>query len=360
VISVLHLNTERTWRGGERQTFWLARELHRRGLRSVVACRPGFPLEKACRGAGVPTVDVRPWGEWDVCAARRLRLFMTRENFRLLHAHTGHAVGLGALAVRKTGAKLLVTRRVDFPVRGNFPSRWKYGRADKIVAISEKVRDVLAAGGRPVEKIAVVPSGIDAAGYPSPSARAALRRERGLPAEAPLAVNVAALVPHKDQDNLLRAWVEVVKALPAAQCVIVGEGPLRETLARTAAGLGVADSVRFTGYRDDAAAFIAAADVYVMPSFEEGLGTSLIDALAIGVPTAATRAGGIPEIYGGAAAPELVPVRDPAALARNILSVLQHPEEARRRVERGRARAALFTVAAMADRYEEIYEELVG
>jgi glycosyltransferase involved in cell wall biosynthesis len=109
----------------------------------------------------------------------------------------------------------------------------------------------------------------------------------------------------------------------------------------------------------DALELTAMADVFVFPSVQEGLGTALLDALALGVPTAATAAGGIPDIYGDPRAPELSPPGDPDALARNILRVLLDPEEARRRVERGRERVKGFTVQAMTGAYERLYEEIV-
>jgi L-malate glycosyltransferase len=359
-LRILHLNTERTWRGGERQTLWLARELARRGHQGEIACRPGSPLEKEARAAGLNVFSVRPWFEMDPCAASRLRNRLRETQTDILHAHTGHAVGLGALAVPGTAVRLAATRRVDFPLRDNALTRWKYSRAGAVIAISGRVREILIKSGLAPEKIAVVNSGIDASGYPFRADRDRLRREKGYPPGVSLVVNAAALVPHKDHATLLRAARRVRGDAPGARFLILGDGPLRGALEKTARALGLGETVEFLGHRPDVLDFIALADAFVLSSVEEGLGTVLLDALALGTPTAAARAGGIPEIYGADDAPELFPPGNDEALARNLAAVLKDPAEADRRSRRGRERAALFTVARMTDRYEEIYRNLLG
>lgn len=356
-MKIVHLDTERTWRGGERQVFWLARELERRGHKNVVACRPRSPLSEAARDAGLETFALSPLGEADVFAACRLRRFLRRGRADVLHAHTGHAVGLAALAAGRTA--LVATRRVDVPVKRNFFSRWKYRRCARVAAISGFIRQLLLSSGLPPERVPLVPSGIDAADYPSAADRGRLRRGKELADGAKLVVNVAALAPHKDQATLLEAAPEVLRRVPEAAFLIVGDGELREELAAKSRALGVDHRVSFLGHRRDAVELTALADVFVLCSREEGLGTALLDALTVGVPTVATRAGGIPDIYGSAEAPELVPPGDPRALAEAIVRVLTDPREAEDRVARGRERARGFSASAMADAYERIYRDVI-
>jgi glycosyltransferase involved in cell wall biosynthesis len=355
-VRVLHLNTERTWRGGERQTFWLARELQRRGHENWIACRPGLPLDRAATDAGLATIPVSPSSEADPVAAARLNRIIRERKVDLLHAHTGHAVGLGALATLGTPMPFVASRRVDFALAGNVLSRWKYSRLDRLAVISNAIRTIVMKGGFPEKRIAVVPSGIDATGYPSVAGRLEFRRARGISGDEVLIVHAGALVPHKDQATLLRAAALVFARLPGTRLVILGEGRLEAELRALAEGPGLAGRVDFPGHRPDVLEYIAAADVFVFSSVEEGLGTALLDAMAIGVPTVATRAGGIPDLYGGPGAPELVPPADPSALAAGILSVLADPAEAARRITRGMEIAARFSVDAMATRYEELYQ----
>lgn len=358
-LSILHLNTERTWRGGERQTLWLARELARRGHRSLIAARTGSPLAQRAREQGVPVIPVRPWSEVDLGTAWTLRRRLLRENIKILHAHTGRAVGLGGLSVCGTNVRFVATRRVAFPLKSGLYARWKYRRLDRVAAISSGVRRALQAGGVPNDKIRVIPSGIDPAGYPGRANRTRWRVERGLSLTDRLVVHAGALEPEKDQDTLLRAFALLVHAVPTARLLILGEGPLRAELERAALRAGVGERVQFLGQRSDVLEYTAAADLFVFSSREEGLGTALLDAMFLGVPTAATAGGGIPDLYGGPSAPELSPVGDAAALADNMARALRSSADADVRVERGLNRLRDFTVTAMTDGYETLYREVM-
>lgn len=358
-LSVVHLNTERGWRGGERQTWLLARELERRGHRNWVACRPGEPLARESQAAGLSVLPLSPWSEAGLATALRLRLFLRRQKIDVLHAHTGHAVGLGALAAVGTPVRRVATRRVDFPLRANAFTRWKYGRFHGVAAISGPIENLLRAAGVAPGRIRRIPSGIDPSSYPAAADRPRWRAERGVRPEEKVIVHAGALVPHKDQATLLRAFAEVRRRLPGTRLLILGDGPRRSALDVLAREVGVEGAVLFLGHRSDVLEYMAMADLFVFSSKEEGLGTALLDAMALGVPTAATTAGGIPDLYGGAEAPELSPPGDNAALAKNMERVLTDPAEARRRVERGRQTADRFSVRAMADAYEKFYRDLL-
>ena len=139
---------------------WLAATLDPHRYLSVVAARPGEPLAQRAAAAGLPVVALRPMGEFarsprgssTSCSSRRVRI---------VHAHTAHAVALAALATVGTRTRVVITRRVDFPLRRTIGSRWKYRRADGVIAISRAVADVLVAGGIPASRVEVIPSGVD-------------------------------------------------------------------------------------------------------------------------------------------------------------------------------------------------------
>lgn len=335
----------------------LARELSRRGHRIVVACRPGAPLDKKCRESGLPTLAVSPWSELAFWDAARLRWFLAKNRFDILHAHTGHALGVGALGAIGSGARLVATRRVDFPVRGG-PGRWKYGRPAAWAAVSRSAASRLVRAGVPADRVRVISSGVDPTGYPAAADRARLRRERGLDPAKRWIVHAGALDESKDQSLLIRAVARLAKANPDLGLLILGDGPLRRALEETARREGAADRTVFLGHRPDVLEYTALADLVAFPSREEGLGTALLDALVIGVPTAATSAGGIPDLYGGAGAPELSPVGDVEAFAANMARGLD-PADAAARVARGLEHAKRFTVGAMADAYERLYHEVL-
>ena len=357
-LTVLHIDTERGWRGGERQVLWLAREMARLGHLPLIAARPGDVLATRAIAAGVEVVACGAKGELDLRAAARLRASIRRSSVDVVHAHTSHAVALGAFAVVGTRIPLVAARRVDFPLRHRLTSRWKYGRAARIIAVSEAVKRVLVSGGIAPGQIDVIPDGTDLTRQTIPARRDTLR-QFGVPLNAPLVVQVAQLVGHKDPVNFVRAMRTVIDQHPTAHALLVGEGPLRAEATAEARSLRIDGQIHFTGYRDDADALLAAADVVTLSSREEGLGSVLLDCLVFGRPVAATRAGGIPEIVVDGETGILVPVSDPRALGNAIGRLLGDPSLRERMSAAAHARAVHFSVARMTERTVSVYEEVV-
>ena len=160
-----------------------------------------------------------------------------------------------------------------------------------------------------------------------------------LPHHAPLVGNVAALVPHKGQRYLIEAAHLVVREIPDARFVILGEGELREHLERLVHEHNLEKHVLLPGFRTDVLGCIKGFDVFAMSSVTEGLGTSLLDAMACATPIVATRTGGIPEIVEDGVNGLLVPPRDAPALARAIVRLLNDEPRRRQRWARPASRA---------------------
>jgi glycosyltransferase involved in cell wall biosynthesis len=235
----------------------------------------------------------------------------------IIHVHDSHALTLAATVAM--GRTLVATRRVDFHV-GRFGA-WR--RPDRIIAVSAAVKNVLISDGIASDAIVVVPDGID----PDAARRAAtpplgIREQLGLPESTPLAVNAAALVDHKDQRTLVRAAEYGRTIEPRLHWVIAGEGPLRGSLTAEISRLRVEDRVHLVGYVDRVDALIAEGSVFVLSSKEEGFGSVILNALALGRPIVATAAGGIPEVL----PPEvLVPAGASEALAHRVVEAVHRP-----------------------------------
>lgn len=373
---MLHLNTEPSWRGGEQQVFYLHRGLLEAGQHSVVCGQPGAPLAERLRAEGLGddgrVVEMRMRGEADIKAVWRLRALMQSQRFDLVHMHTSHAHTLGVLAARLTPRAqrpiTVVSRRVDFSIyRRSFLGlngvKYRYG-VDRYVAVSHAIRDVLVGDGLDGDRIEVVHSGIDPSRFDAASLSAeasSLREELGVPPEAPLVGNVAWFADHKGQVYLVEAAPRILEARPDARVVLVGDGELREALEQRARELGVADRVLFPGFRDDIPRCLAAFDVFVMSSHLEGLGTSVLDAMASGTPVVATRAGGIPEAVRDEETGLLVPPRDSAAIAAAVLRVLEDSSLAAELC--GRAHELVrqeFSVDSMVRGSLDVYRRLVA
>jgi len=356
---VLHVDTERGWRGGERQTLWLARELDRCGHPSIIAARTGEPLAERAQESGVCTIDCAPANEVDPLAAWRLRRAIARERIDIVHAHTAHAVAVAAQATVGTRIPLVVARRVDFRLRSNIGTRLKYARVTVLVAVSNAVASVLRESGIAADRIVVVPDGVDVHRTVTRASVETLE-SLGVPVGAPLVVQVAQLVGHKDPVNFVRAIARARERVPAVQGLFVGEGSLRAEVEREIAALGLGNCVHLAGYRTDADALLAVADVACLSSCEEGMGSVLLDALYFARPIAATRAGGIPEVIIDGESGLLAPVRDPTALGDAIAALIVDDALRARVAANAAARAGEFSVERMTQRTLDVYHRVLA
>jgi glycosyltransferase involved in cell wall biosynthesis len=318
------------------------------GVDQIVVTGTGTELAYRLKAAGVPVQQVG----WRAGLDPRVLWPTIRELRRrpaLVHAHDAHAVTLAGIAARLTGAPFVVTRRVDFPLR----RRGYWARADRVIAISRAVAQVLERDGISRDRITVVHSGI-ALESTRAVTRLGVRERLGLPPNAPVAANVAALVPHKDHATLLAAAKHLEHRVPDLHWVVAGEGELRPALELRITESGLRGRVHLVGHIDEPARLIADADLFVMSSREEGLGTSVLDAMALGIPVASTGAGGLTEMLGTGAG-LVVPPGNAAALADAVAQILGDSEVRNRLVERARLEVLQFTDRRMAEEVGSVY-----
>jgi glycosyltransferase involved in cell wall biosynthesis len=350
-MRILHVDPERGWGGGEVQVMTLLRELGRRGHVSTLAADAGGPLLRAAGEIGVGTAPLRIRNNFDVRAGLRLRRLVRGHD--VVHFHTARAHAMAPLC-RGAGARLVVTRRMDYVPAGGPYVRLLYNRAvDAVIAISEGVRDALVRGGVEPARIRVVPSGIDVERLAAPpAAGAALRGEWGIGPDAVAVVVLGALERRKGHAVLLAAAAELGDDLRYVFC---GDGSERAALEAAAAGLP--GRVVFAGFRRDVAACLAAADVVAMPSLHEGLGVAALEAMAASRPVVASRVGGLGEVVVDGETGVLVPPSDPAALAAGLARVARDPGLRARYGAAGRARVlAVYSGARMAEGTLACYE----
>jgi len=321
-MRVLQVDSGREWRGGQNQVRLLCRELARDAqVEQILVTKQDSELARRAAADGV-TVAGTSWEiGLDPRAWWQLRRTISTFQPDIIHVHDSHALTLAATVAM--GRTLVATRRVDFHV-GRFGA-WR--RPDRIIAVSEAVKQVLIGDGVAADAITVVTDGIDpdeirraAAADPPLDMRGRLR----LSPKALLAVNAAALVDHKDHKTLIRA-ARAARALePQLHWVIAGEGPQRDALAAEITRLDLQGRVHLVGWIDRIEALIGEASIFVMSSKLEGLGSVILNALALDRPVVATAAGGIPEIL----PPDvLVPPGAAEALAQKVVEVLHDPKK---------------------------------
>ena len=362
-MSLFHIDAGREWRGGQRQSLLLVRELVRRGYPLHFIVQPHSPLHEKALAENLPVWPLRMRSEFGLVAALRLARRMKRRGCVLAHFHDAHAAAVGSMAAGLAGVPIrVIARRVDFPLKKNFLSRRKYFRkVDAVIAISEGVKRVLVQSGLDPARVSVVPSGIDFSVHKTGLPRDYLHKECGFEPGDYLVGIVAQLEDHKGHHYLIEAANILKEKTRKVKIVVVGEGSLRMELTKQAQTLNVKDLVYFMGFRADIPRILASLDLFVLSSHLEGLGSSIMDAMACRLPVVATRTGGIPELVKNGETGLLVPPRNPEALAEAILTLYRDKRQAARLAQAGYDFVhERFSAEAMAEKTLAVYDKIAA
>ncbi len=346
-MRILHLDSGRDWRGGQRQVFLLASALRDDGHEPLVVSTPHSPLAGRLKAQGIASATTPMRSDWDLPAMRRVRRLINKWQPDLVHAHDArsHAVALGALVL--TGVPLVVTRRVPFVPKG----RLKYGpRVAHFIAISRAVQDALVAGGVPRARTSVVYSGVP---EPTVATPRDWRREAGFPDDAVLCGVVGAMTAEKGVTRL----TDIAGALSPdvrrrVRLILLGGS------STGADAFGGIPAYR-AGFVDAIYDAMAGLDLLWHPSGAEGLGTAVIDAMALGVPPVAFATGGLVELVEHEHSGLLAAPGDNAAFAREVERLVRDVALRHRLSEGGRSRAAQFGVARMVDGTTAVYRTVL-
>ncbi len=325
---------------------------------------------RGCRVEVIPELKRKISPAKDLVALWRIVRLLRREQVALLHTHTSKAGFLGRLAGRLSGTPAVVHTPHGHIFYGYYGraltalfvalERVAAPLADRIVVLTEQeMLDHLERRIGRREQFVVIPSGVDLETIRARApAREEARRRLGVADDSLLVVGVGRLVPIKGFDVLVRALPAIARAAPAARLTLVGDGPDRAALVTEARALGVANRLELAGAHTEVAPFLAAADLLVAPSRNEGQGKSLVEAMALGLPVVAARVGGIPAVVEDGETGRLVPPDDPPALAGAVTQLLADPELRRRMGAAGRRRAEQFSLRVMEARLLSLYSEL--
>ena len=297
----------------------------------VVSLTPGSAIRRIER-AGIPTCVLETAS--DAEAIEAVAATAAAFGADVIHNHMYHAEVVGTQAAWRLAE---LGRRRPFVVGTVHSSRIRSDedrallrsltpKMDHLVAVSKAIVAKIHDEGRDLAPVSLIYNGVDLERYSHQEPCCTLHEEYGMPADAPIVGIVARLEPEKGHPTLLDAWPLVLREVPAARLLVVGEGSRREALEAQAAELGIAGSVTFTGRREDVPAVTAALDVAVLPSYREAQGLSILEAMALGRPVVASNVGGIPEMVEDGFTGILVPPHDAGALAAGIVRFLtDHP-----------------------------------
>jgi glycosyltransferase involved in cell wall biosynthesis len=344
-MHIEHVNFAKGFRGGERQTLNLMEGLAAVGVRQSLLCQARSELSKRATAAGF--------------AVRHARgpLFghgapSHEAEPRIVHVHEARGAYWAAIQNFMHGTPYLITRRIPNPVSANAVNRLVYRRATELVGVS---RDVAARlkerTGHHVHTIldSCTRHGGDA------GRAAAIRAELG---GAPVIGHVGALHDHhKGQATLIAAFRLLTEHYPQARLVLLGEGPDKGEFQRQARN---DPRIVFAGFQEEVGSWIAAMDVFAFPSREEGLGSSVLDAMLQGVPVVTSNVGGLPELVGEQERGIMLDNHNPLQWAAAIRRLLEDLPLRDRLRHDALAFAQSHDIAAMTNDYLDLYRDIAG
>jgi len=370
-INVLHVICFSEFYGTQRSLLSTAKCSDTNRFHCIVAAPYREHFFDALARAGVETETVPMNGLGDFSSAMSLARIIRERNIHILHCHLGISTFLGLIGARLGGCRRVVVTR-HF-VRDRYTTvhpvvypfylkiyRWMNRQTDVTVCVSGAVkREVVKREGLPDGKCVVIPNGVelDKGVTVSLEEKRAVRNELGLPYDCKMVVTMSRLVEEKGIDVLIEA--AAISSRDDLFFVVVGSGDRERVLKQKAKQLGLGSHVVFTGYRKDAMRILSAADVFVLPAYEEPFGISVLEAMSLGIPVVATDAGGPSEILTNGENGLLAPPDNAKALAEGIMMLFDNPSKAQYLAENAMRRVRDFDEKVVVKSMEKIYLDLM-
>jgi L-malate glycosyltransferase len=360
-IRVLHLSSEKFWRGGEQQIAYLIEELNKVGVESYVCARRGSSFEKYCHRNNIPVRSFGFYNSIDLPTTKGIRKCVKDWRIDLIHVHSAKSHRLAVMAASLgSRAPMVLSRRVNFPLHQNFSTYWKYNHYSikKILCVSRAIEMNMRNFVREPEKCVTVYSGVDMHRFDGVVAND-LRAQYSMPESAVIVGTTIALDDSKDPITFVKTMKVLVEKNVPAYGVIVGDGPLRDRLRDWIAKEGLQEKIILTGFRADVKAMMAGFDYFMLTSIEEGLGTSILDSFLAKKPVVATNVGGIPEMVIHETTGMLAPARDYKALADCLLKLYNNSSLKDLVVHNASITVRNFAKEQMGQKTFEIYKDIL-
>lgn len=354
--NILFVDDEVVWRGGQEQLFSLMTGLDRSSFRVFLAAPENSPLFERAAKSRIPVFPLRP--SWEISFSGTYRFFklLQSEDFDLVHFNTPRPLLAGGIACRLTRVPgVVISRRVNFPLR-SVMSTLKYNLlADRIFTVSASIQETLLRNRVSPKRVSVIYEGVDLDWFDQQTTRLVVQKHGRT-----LVGTVAHLSQEKGHVTLLEAFAKLKDRCPETILLIVGDGELRSALEAKAIHLGISPQVEFLGFRSDVEGLVKQLDVFCLPSLSEGLSSAILAAMAARLPVVATSVGGIPELVQDGVTGRLVAPNDPHQLAAALENLLTDRALRERMGKSGRRRVeSQFTLQGKLEATERAYEKLL-
>lgn len=360
MMTILHTESSKGWGGQENRTLKESIGLKRLGARVMIACPHDSRLAEigAANGIEIKTMEMK--NSVSPSAVFSILKIIKEEGVDIICTHSGKDSMIGAIAGRlsKRRPKIVRTRHLALPIT----SKLTYSiLPHKVVTVSEYVRGYLVnEKGIPADKVISIPTGVDLEIFNPDTVKAMPREELGIHANTPLVGTIAIFRKKKGHHVLLEAIPLVLKRFPDTTFLFVGDGPQRKNIEARISELGISINIRLVGLRKDVPQVLKAIDLFVLPTLQEALGTSFLEAMAMGKPVVGTRVGGVPEAVKDGISGILVEPDNPDALADTIVKLLSDRQKARMMGAEGRKIIEQnFTIEKMSEKMCSLYSSLI-
>ena len=316
-LKVLHINSEKSWRGGEQQMTNLIHELNSLGVQSSVCCRKNSKLDKYTSKEKISSLCLSFSG-LKFFNAISLKKFVLKEKFDLIHTHSSNAQTLvyyASLLGLKT--PVISSKRTDFPVKSK--GKYNFKSLKYIICVSNKIKEITRRSVNNPDIVQTVYSGIDLDRFEVD--QKSLKQKLGLEESEVLIGNTSAIAPQKDYPTFLT----IAKNLPEFQFVIIGDGPMEQEIKGLAKKMQL-KNIHFTGFLKELEVYMKSLNCFLITSETEGLGTSILDAMIAKIPVVGTNAGGIPEIVINNKTGLLCEIRNTLQITNAVTEILNNEE----------------------------------
>lgn len=361
-MKVLHVSYHKSWRGGEQQITYLVDELNKLGCSQWIFCSNKNALEKYCEENGLPYYTFSNNIFSKLINISKLNLLCEKHYIDIIHVHDSTAHMMAYLAgLSGSTIPIVLSRRIDSPLRDSAVTRKKYNmqRIKKIICVSESIKQTLLPEIDDPSKLVVIHDGIDIDKFEQGEQKGILRKKYKISAETKIIGKIAALVAVKDYFTFVDTGEILLKNGLDARFVIIGDGPMKKELQKYIENKKLTPHFIFTGFRTDIANILPELDLFLFTSSNEGLGTSLLDAFAAGVPVVSTNAGGIPEIIDHGKTGMLADVKDSAKLAEYAMQIINDKNLREMIIFNAREKVKLFSKNIMGQKTFDLYQEII-
>ena len=358
-LHILHISSTRSWRGGERQISFLVNELNKKGIDQTVLCVQGGKMESWCKSNNIAHYTYFKLFSLNPLVAFLIYRLTKKYSFSHVHAHDSHSHTFAILAVFLFNINLpiIVHRRVDFPIKNNFLSKWKYNHPSvkAIICTSNFIKKIIRPDIQKKAAIHAIHSGIDLLKKKENKATD-LRNEFNIPPSSHIIINLAAIAPHKDYFTFVdTAEVLIKKGMDAFFLLIGGDGGEAKKINLYVRKKGLEDRLVLTGHRTDVTNILHQSDLMLFTSKTEGLGGATLDALLAGTPVVSTEVGGVMEIIEDGVTGLTAPIGDAEKLAGQVVRLLNNQELRKLLIKNGKERTKQFSKEENANKIVEVY-----